>query len=493
MTPVIFYLRHLHLQKRTAVKFFNFVTTESEIITPSLFIMSGKRKVKTKKPNPLPKNIRDEIRMSCVLKGFSKMKCGQAKRLVDQYDEMQQFYHGYEPSHPSQIKLLSEAHINYRDMYDEITVPSIQKSDNINSTHKYRLKKILTQDLSRDYYSGHDIRSDDLEKKNRTGSPLITGRNLHAMAIRGVKCYKKALSFVKEKWDMERNEPIHSGDTLEDCIEHVRVKMHYLLVKPKGTTEDSETDSESEELGDVDEMIAENVDGGVPKNAESTTNSEEEAPEVPAQYLFPSFFAFLLWGPFAPEEERISLFLTDDKGKKKGNGNRESKRDEDLKRKLSESHNDNTAVRGFTTEQRIDIETLNVHKQGMIDRQNEAIAVGLAIESGALDRLVEAAERRAEARCPQYDDKNTYWQRVDHLLVQQDSVLQRIQENNQRKVTPLEHLSPFLNQPSPKKAKSCIDIADEPDGTNNLSSTDGDDHTSNETTTLKSRVSSSNN
>ena len=161
--------------------------------------MSCKRKGKTKKPIALPKLIRDELRMSCVLKGFSKMKCGQAKRLSDQYVEMQGFYHGIEPSHPSQIKLLSDNHINYRDMYDEITVTSTHKSDNINSTHKYRLKKLLTQDLSRNYYSGHDIRSDDLDYKNRTGSPLITGRNLVAMAVKGVKCYKKALSFCKEK------------------------------------------------------------------------------------------------------------------------------------------------------------------------------------------------------------------------------------------------------------------------------------------------------
>ena len=194
-----------------------------------------------------------------------------------------------------------------------------------------------------------------------------------------------------------------------------------------------------------------------------------------------------------PEEDRLLSFLTDDKSKKKGGGSRDLTRKDDLKRKISESHNDNTAIRGFTTEQRIDIETLNVHRQGMIDRQNEAIGVGVAIEAGVLDRLVNAAERRAEARCPQYDKNNTHWQRVDYLLAQQDSVLQRIHENNKRKITPLEHVSPFLNQASPKKAKSCIDLADAADDIHELSSLDGDDHGSNETSTNKSRVSSSNN
>ena len=79
----------------------------------------------------------------------------------------------------------------------------------------------------------------------------------------------------------------------------------------------------------------------------------------------------------------------------------------------------------------------------MIDRQNEAIGVGVSIEAGVLDRLVNAAERRAEARCPQYDKNNTHWQRVYYLLAQQDSVLQRIHENNERKITPLEHVSQF--------------------------------------------------
>ena len=131
---------------------------------------------------------------------------------------------------------------------------------------------------------------------------------------------------------------------------------------------------------------------------------EEEDLEVPVDYIFPSFFVFIMYGPFVPKDDRLSLFIIDNKNKKKGDGARATARAEDLKRKVSESHNDNTAIRGFTTEQRIEIENLNVQRQMMMDRQYESKIIGLSIESSAIERQVIHAERRAEQRC---DVQNT--------------------------------------------------------------------------------------
>lgn len=41
--------------------------------------MSGKKKKKSKKAIPLPKNIRNELRQMCALKDYSNIKCGGGK------------------------------------------------------------------------------------------------------------------------------------------------------------------------------------------------------------------------------------------------------------------------------------------------------------------------------------------------------------------------------------------------------------------------------
>ena len=98
------------------------------------------------------------------------MKCGKAKRLPDQHKEMHNFFHGVKPTHPPQIKLLADAHVNYRDMFDEIVVSSTTKDDDLSTVKQYSLSKRLTQDISRLYYSGVDLRHEDLEK--RTGQEM---------------------------------------------------------------------------------------------------------------------------------------------------------------------------------------------------------------------------------------------------------------------------------------------------------------------------------
>ena len=68
---------------------------------------------------PLPRNIHDELRMTCALNRYLILKTGKAMRLSDQYAHMHKFYHGQTPSHPPQIKLLADAHVNYLALYDK--------------------------------------------------------------------------------------------------------------------------------------------------------------------------------------------------------------------------------------------------------------------------------------------------------------------------------------------------------------------------------------
>lgn len=163
--------------------------------------MSAK-KAKAKGATNLPRYIRDELRMTCALKEYLSLKTGKSRRLPDQYLFMEKFYHGKVPSHPAQIQLLAEGRLSYRNMYDVVSVKVTKKKiskANAPSATKLKLKDVLTNNSSRSFFCGEDILYSDLEEK--VGKQLITGRNLHAMAIRGARAYKKALSFLTHKWD----------------------------------------------------------------------------------------------------------------------------------------------------------------------------------------------------------------------------------------------------------------------------------------------------
>ena len=72
--------------------------------------MSGKRKKGKGKCNTahkLPKEIRDELRMTCALRGYSHIKCGKGMKLKQQQKELARFYHGQAPNYPLQIKPLA--------------------------------------------------------------------------------------------------------------------------------------------------------------------------------------------------------------------------------------------------------------------------------------------------------------------------------------------------------------------------------------------------
>ena len=383
---------------------------------------------------PLPKGIRDELRMTCALKGYSAIKCGGGKKLTQQYSNIEKNYHGKEPNHPSQIKLLSEASLSYSCLYDTVSHSATKKKDDKNTITRYKLKQSLTLDSDRTYYSGKDIRSLDLEKKNRSSGQLIGGRALIEMAKKGVKNYRQALSFCVKKWDAKTNTPIESGSTQDDVIEYVRCQMYEHLVKNKNLNEDVDSNSEGEE--NIDESDNENEKNSavekVNRNAEifDSDDSDKDSDAVPKDYLFPSYFAFIMWGPFAEIEDRLSLFLTDETGKSKVDSSRAQKRIAEKKSKSVDAEHDSSANRGFTTSQRIEIESLNLQKEVSAGRHREATIVALSIEHSAVARQVEAAEKRATLRCPVYNKNNFYWKRTDELIEREQSVVTRIQEFN---------------------------------------------------------------
>ena len=91
-------------------------------------------------------------------------------KLLDQHAAMEKFYHGHTPTHPPQIKLLAEVHMNYLSLYDEIDVTikgkKQAKKAAKTSVTRFKLKPIICKDESTSYYRGIDITFEDLKKKS---------------------------------------------------------------------------------------------------------------------------------------------------------------------------------------------------------------------------------------------------------------------------------------------------------------------------------------
>ena len=191
---------------------------------------SSRNRLSLLNPSRLPKSIRDELRMCCALRGYSKIRQGDGKTLLQQHASMQKFFHGELGKSPSQVKMLAEGTSHYQDLYESGVVSMVTKKDSKRKKKQDVTRRHLRINLSRDettlYYVGSEITYGDLEKKNRQGNEVLNGRQLTDMAKKGLREYRKALAFANMKWNMIKNEPKESGTTVEDVIEFVRCQMY---------------------------------------------------------------------------------------------------------------------------------------------------------------------------------------------------------------------------------------------------------------------------
>ena len=188
-------------------------------------------KVKNKKmktSTKLPKLVRDELQMTCALQDYSKMEQGKGKSLTQQHGFMHIFFHGKDPTHLSQIKLLCDGVGCYNQLFEEALYTAKSKTSTLKGLNSIFVKEKLTKDPHRKYVT-QDIFVSDLEKKNITGKQLVAGYTLLSMAKKGISMFCKANSFAAQKWDTENNCAKNQGETLDDVIEFVYKSMYILL------------------------------------------------------------------------------------------------------------------------------------------------------------------------------------------------------------------------------------------------------------------------
>ena len=76
---------------------------------------------------------------------------------------------------------------------------------------------------------------------------------------------------------------------------------------------------------------------------------------------------------------------------------------------------DNSSDRGFSTDQKLQLEIIDLTREQTNYRSRESVLMGLCIQEAALTKQIDRAGRMAERRAPNYMDdvNNKWWMKVD--------------------------------------------------------------------------------
>ena len=433
----------------------------------------------------LRKEIRDELRMTAAMRCYSILRSGSAKSLNAQYETMSNLFHGDEPSIVSNIKMLADGSYVYRDLFnveDCDVVTSKSSEADISCPPKLTLKVELSMDKSKTYYANNDILRSDLEKKSRNGNQIVSGRSILEMAKKGTAYYRKALSFTSKKFDIDKMAVIDSGNSMQDVIEYVRVEMYQIILKEEASKRktivlDKSDDDDDEDLEDnYLESLKENKTNSenqrktmqspstqpsnVPHNDNIKSNvdltskkeidtkkalSKDDSKSVsrknkniipdktmpPENWFFPCWMSFVAYGPFVDKSKRLPLLEITDASKDVTKSRAQKRKSDNLEKNLKRA-SDNSSDRGFSTDQKLQLEIIDLTREQTNYRSRESVLMGLCIQEAALTKQIDRAERMAERRAPNYMDdvNNKWWMKVDELVKEQDNVVGRIAEIN---------------------------------------------------------------
>ena len=446
---------------------------------------------KSAKRKPVPVAVITEIKTALALRGYSQLTTQDRMSIRQQYQFMATFYHGKNPTHPSQVDLLEKGAGVYRQMYDLQPI-AVTNKDYQGKPYLLVMKDELFVEPSTKYVAGLDIKSSELEKKSRRSKMLITGRNLYDLAKRSVAKHKKAIGYASELWDIEKNEPYDSGTKKSDVIEHVRCKMFFYMKKKTERRKDgyATDDSDSAEVDDVEEeKLMDEMQDEVDANADETSAGfadsidddhpqdvvVEKMPDLPnmtdkerrelarsgdedyvpdaevvddegeedeeeednqgddqdGKFVPPNFFfpGFMAFVLWGP------FCSPDDRLRtvlvsglsKSEQASRATIRAEKKTMKNIDREGDVVNVRGYSTDQQISMQSLKVQTERLETQKQEVTIASLSMHNTMLDKMLERYERRAERVCPVYDEKHPAWIKVDALLTQQEELMDSMQ------------------------------------------------------------------
>ena len=130
------------------------------------------RKLRSSRPRLLlnqtfPKEIRNELRICCALRGVSTMRQGPGLTSLNQQKYLNNFFHGESNKSSSQIRMLAEGISPYDDLYSSRSVSIITSKDRGKKDGKKKklfLKEELSRQSNRLFFVGDQITKFGLEK-----------------------------------------------------------------------------------------------------------------------------------------------------------------------------------------------------------------------------------------------------------------------------------------------------------------------------------------
>jgi hypothetical protein len=269
----------------------------------------------------LPSIVRKELRSAIALRLLNIMFQQGKMPITTMQNKMGEMYHGNANSIVSQMDLLITATAPYEAFFYKKVVHVTDSNIN-NQPYVYQLNKIDTL-IEGDFYVDRHINKGVLETKTmKVGTIHVTGRNLHSIAMSALANLKKALAILKNMPEVAELTPM--GVEYRSGVTEMEVKLKLLqlmFAELKGKTDGyiEESDSISASAGAIGDSVGEE------KDATPTVR--------PTTWFFNGWLAFVFFGPFVPEDKRLTLL---ESGSTKDDNNVAKGRKEQRKRQKIE-------------------------------------------------------------------------------------------------------------------------------------------------------------
>jgi hypothetical protein len=378
----------------------------------------------------VPAIIRKECRSAIAVKIMSIIFKGDKMSSRSIATKMYELYHGVADNIMAQIDMFMTPSgiyvIMFEKKYKTITGSSDQQAMN------YILNKNLFI-LDNDYYLDRHLTKQIMECKTpEVVSGLVSGRNLYDIGHAAIANNKKALAFLKMMDEVEALTPYGVEYTSGNTEAEVKIKllqMMYVVVK-KNKNQNNNDDDPTESTSD-------NIihDASVEKTR-------------PRDWYYNGWFAFCMFGPFVPEQDRVTIIET---GGKKSDTDIENGRKEQRKQKKiadnSLRDNDVNNKRGLSYQMKLGVASLELKAEDLSSQKREQKLLALKFTLEATQQDIERADKRAFAFAPN-DLKDPLWKKVFELESESTNIKQEI-KNMAMSSSPPPKRTKISNEDSP--------------------------------------------
>lgn len=365
----------------------------------------------------ISRNLRDEIRRTVALNGLNHIVSKSSMKKTDMERALYDLFHGKDEV-ASLVKMCVEGEGQFSELFVKETKTVTTKLSSIETT-KLRLKDVLSRTSNERYYAGekYEITTAVIQQMTFKNDMLVTGRALLDSARAGFRHLKLAMSYADKMVDKE-GKPLDPETRIEDILTFV---LQLMWKESKGSSIDIN-------MGD-DEISREEPEE-LPMEV-----SDMSASDVPDGWMFPGWIAFVLWGPFVDQSKRLDLLKTSEGDiffqHRRGRISALQKIKTESEYKIENiSQCDSGEIQlsptSFTIKEKISVAYLALQNQKTIQQRQESVLIALSLRERAVSAELDRAQRGAERKCPNFDERHSAWIRVAALETESDEIIREM-------------------------------------------------------------------